>query len=313
MSGTCCSEPSGEKPHNILVPADKNLPEPWLSSLQQRGQPEVYRGDALKHIGMPVGGICCGQVYLSGDGRLWHWDVFKAYGGTQEPIDPRGLHYASPIKFNQSVRQGFVLRVNGTLYTLDADGFDQVEFCGQYPLARVDYQREDLPLKVSLTAYSPFVPLDERRSGLPATVLEISLENRSDKPMKVDVLGWLENRICPYSNAPDVGLRTTTTRHDAQTSLTCSAQNNGDSDPSSLDGFGTMSLLLLDAHATDKSVPMGLVDQHENIEVDLEALFSGLADSHGKCVSWFRSDRVGRLKPRTCYSCGWPRRRLFRC
>jgi hypothetical protein len=37
----------------------------------------VFSGKQLKYVGMPVGGIGCGQLYLGGDGRLWLWDIFK--------------------------------------------------------------------------------------------------------------------------------------------------------------------------------------------------------------------------------------------
>ena len=53
-----------------LIPLDKKLDRAWVKSLRERGEPTVYRGAELEKIGMPVGGICAGQLYLGGDGRL---------------------------------------------------------------------------------------------------------------------------------------------------------------------------------------------------------------------------------------------------
>ncbi len=52
-----------------FVPADKKLSAEWLQLLTARGGRTWYDGDDLKTIGMPIGGICAGQVYLTGDGR----------------------------------------------------------------------------------------------------------------------------------------------------------------------------------------------------------------------------------------------------
>ena len=87
-----------------LVPADKKLAPEWVKSLTARGTPTVYRGEELKYIGMPVGGICAGQLYLGGDGRLWHWDIFNKYVGTG------AQHYARPPLAESPVKQGFALR-----------------------------------------------------------------------------------------------------------------------------------------------------------------------------------------------------------
>lgn len=58
-----------------LVPSDKRLGAGWIKSLFDRGEPTFYQGENLKWIGMPIGGLCAGQLYLGGDGRLWHWDI----------------------------------------------------------------------------------------------------------------------------------------------------------------------------------------------------------------------------------------------
>jgi hypothetical protein len=65
-----------------IVPADKKLRPEWVKSLFERGTREILRGGDLKFIGMPVGGIGAGQLYLGGDGRLWHWDIFNQTKGT---------------------------------------------------------------------------------------------------------------------------------------------------------------------------------------------------------------------------------------
>lgn len=87
-----------------LVPADKKLSPDWIKSLFDRGQPTVYRGEDLKHIGMPIGGIGAGYLYLGGDGKLWHWDIFNKTGGTGAD------HYANPMKPESPLEQGFAIR-----------------------------------------------------------------------------------------------------------------------------------------------------------------------------------------------------------
>jgi non-lysosomal glucosylceramidase len=60
-------------------PADKKLDAAWLKSIRLRGTVTTYRKtkNELRYIGMPVGGICSGCVYVGGDGRLWLWDIFN--------------------------------------------------------------------------------------------------------------------------------------------------------------------------------------------------------------------------------------------
>lgn len=63
------------KPEELLhnIPADKKLDPQWVKSLYRRGFPTRYLNsrNELKYIGMPVGGLQTGTLYLGGDGRLW--------------------------------------------------------------------------------------------------------------------------------------------------------------------------------------------------------------------------------------------------
>ena len=88
-----------------LVPADKKLDPQWVKSLFDRGAREVYRGKDLEKIGMPVGGLCAGQLYLGGDGKLWHWDIFNKAMGTGD------YNYAHPPLPSSPLEQGFAVEI----------------------------------------------------------------------------------------------------------------------------------------------------------------------------------------------------------
>jgi uncharacterized protein (DUF608 family) len=53
-----------------------------------------------------------------------------------------------------------------------------------------------------MRAYSPFIPLDENNSGLPATVFNITVKNKSNLPVKIMISGWLENKTAMYTAMP---------------------------------------------------------------------------------------------------------------
>ena len=123
---------AGVTPENFtVVPTDKAFTAEALRALVHRGVPTEYTGAALAKIGMPVGGIACGQVYLAGDGRLWAWDIFNPASFPLGGADGGGPHYACPLlataPATASFRQGFVLRTEagGTVQTraLDSTGF----------------------------------------------------------------------------------------------------------------------------------------------------------------------------------------------
>jgi uncharacterized protein (DUF608 family) len=176
-----------------LVPENKGLSADWVKSLFDRGQPRVYRGDQLKYIGMPCGGIGAGYLYIGGDGKLWHWDIFNITQNTQ------GSHYAHPQLPNHPLEQDFSIQLSRdgktTARSLDITGFPAVSFQGQYPIATVDYTADDYPLKITLQAFSPFVPLAADDSSLPATILRFSLTNSSSSAVEGTLLGRLENAV----------------------------------------------------------------------------------------------------------------------
>ncbi len=192
---------------NGRTPEVKQFERDWVDSLDDRGTPYVYHRDNSQnfdYIGMPVGGICAGQLYLGGDGKLWFWDIFNSNDrhGTVKGEAAYQFPYrrSTPEKGMNSVEQGFALRVRHQGETLvralDREAFADIEFVGQYPIGTVRYRDEALPITVQLDAFSPFVPLALEDSMYPATVFSFTVENTSDDSIAVDLAGWLENAVC---------------------------------------------------------------------------------------------------------------------
>lgn len=203
-----------------LVPADKKLQPAWVKSLFARGTPEVLRGSDLKFVGMPVGGIGAGQLYLGGDGRLWHWDIFNRV----ENSGTGGPHYAEPLTPSAPLQQVFSLTIGQDTRALDHTGFSTIAFRGEYPIGRVEYADAGVPVTVQLEAFSPFIPLNTDDSSLPATILEYTLRNTSAVPIAATITGELENGVCLNNRWLDGILRNRVIRESGLTTLCCSAE-----------------------------------------------------------------------------------------
>lgn len=187
---------AGSQQPRALVPADKGITPAMFRAMRRRGKPRVVTGADLDRIGMPIGGICCGQVYLSGEGQLWHWDVFnlptqfdigKLMGGENymRPLQPK-----SPFRIEASV---FVGRSEPV--PLTRERFKRTTFIGKNPMAEIAYG-ELGGVSISLEAFSPFIPLNETESGLPCTVLRYRLKNQGAEPKTAGIQVELDNPVC---------------------------------------------------------------------------------------------------------------------
>lgn len=184
-----------------FVPLEKGI----VPGLLEKGAREWLRGAELKFIGMPIGGICAGQVYLGGDGRLWLWDVFNQIklGTVAKDVKFRGetfnalggANYIDPPQQVHPFGQGFALKVGDAVRPFEAGAWADVAFSGEYPIGFVEYRDPACPVAVSLEAYSPFVPLDEEASATPAVVLRYTLKNTGSAPVAAQIGGWMENPV----------------------------------------------------------------------------------------------------------------------
>ncbi len=194
-----------------FVPADKGLSAERVRELSARGERKVFRGDERRTLGMPCGGIAAGQLYVRGDGTLGYWWIannahHSSFGGQtriETELGPYGVCYGTYTP-PAPIAQSFALRVrpqNGAAVVreLSDNGFDDIGFIGEYPVATVLYEDKNaekpLPVTVRSEVFSPFIPLNAPDSALPITLLRFHVKNTSAAPCEVTLAGWLQNLV----------------------------------------------------------------------------------------------------------------------
>lgn len=247
--------------HNI--PIDKKLDPEWLKSLSKRGFVTKYlkSKNELQYIGMPVGGVNTGTVYLGGDGRLWLWDIFNA---NQNGIEPKtiewhsdvhvgkkirsqdGSAYVQPAKDIRPLEQGFAFKINiagkTVVKKMEASDWDEIVFEATYPMARVHYIDKKMAVEITAEIYSPFIALDEKNSSIPATIYSFSIKNKSTTSVTIDVLGWLENKSCIRSAKESDFRKNGVIQFDSFSCIECGMKNTGDDSMKNKADYGTLGI-----------------------------------------------------------------------
>ena len=173
----------------------------WLAELEQPSKRKVYRGDALKDIAFPLGGIGTGTVSLCGDGALREWQVFNQVAAAS--LVPGGF-FAIRVKPSGGDSVAALLQTSPLAPQGSPPAVSAIEFIGEYPIAYVRYL--GLPVKLTLEAFSPMIPMNEKDSALPAAVFNFSVTNPSSERATVSLLASLQNAVGYDGHSPIEGV-----------------------------------------------------------------------------------------------------------
>ncbi len=169
----------------------------------------VFSGERLKHICFPLGGIGAGSLSVTGTGRLTDWSL------RNRPAIQRANGYSHfAIK---AERDGCLLdaRVLNGPFEGDANGlleryghgaaraalaglphFSDVTFIGRFPSAEWRFEQAKFPGAVTMSAFSPFIPHQERDSSMPVAMFSFRIENTTPRPIDYTVAGTLADYLC---------------------------------------------------------------------------------------------------------------------
>jgi uncharacterized protein (DUF608 family) len=172
-------------------------------SAARPGWPRRFTGKALAQIAMPLGGVAAGSISLGGRGQLRDWEIFNRPDKGNEPAYAFASVWAQaasakPVAMVAEARYLPPFEGQNGLGANNAPGLPRLRggtFSASYPIARIDFTERRLPVKLSLEAFTPIIPLAEDDSGYPATVLRYIATNPGTVPVEVAVAFSIENPI----------------------------------------------------------------------------------------------------------------------
>ncbi len=145
-----------------------------------------YTGEYLNRVAFPIGGMGAGMFCLEGSGKISHLSLRNKPEVFNEPNSfaavcikgetnvarvlegpiPDWKYFGQPESGNGS---------GSTNYGLPR--FREATFLARFPFANLELTDSDIPLKVAITGWSPFIPNDADNSSLPAGALEYKFTN----------------------------------------------------------------------------------------------------------------------------------------
>ena len=186
---------------------------PWSpAELRSMNAPEPKTGRALDQIAFPLGGLGTGMVSLGGWGQLRDWEIRnRPAKGAAMPQGFFMLRCRNASMDVTRVLQGPLGNgYSGNGHSLGHDTgqglphFRHVSFDGRFPIAQVRLTDPSMPLEVELEAFNPFIPLNDKDSGIPCAILVYRLHNPTEQSVEAHVFGNLTNLIGDPKTNPRV-------------------------------------------------------------------------------------------------------------
>ena len=167
---------------------------------------------AAPHVALPLGGIGTGNVAICSDGSLRQWQLHNIgnHSGAlphtffalrasrvEPPLDVIRILQASPIPESTAtplVTDDVAPRWQHELLRSHR-GVERTSISDTYPFAHLRYEDGELPVEVSLEAFTPLVPLDVDTSSIPVAMFTFRITNTDELPVHGTFGATLQNAI----------------------------------------------------------------------------------------------------------------------
>lgn len=170
--------------------------------------------------GIPLGGLGTGSVELMDTGRFRDWEIYNNYQWSGNPDEaapemwPEDSFFALRVKpvgrgangaegpprvrllylDDEPINTLSPKKDNAFIYNFPfLKNVEGIAYSGHFPFARLAYEDATLPVRVSMEAFSPFIPHNAKDSGLPLAFFTFTVCNLSDTPLDASLAFTMRN------------------------------------------------------------------------------------------------------------------------
>jgi uncharacterized protein (DUF608 family) len=165
----------------------------WQKNVSDHEYNSYYSGENLDRIAFPIGGMGAGMFCMEGTGAISHMSVQNRPEIYNEPcmfaaISVKGIENGTKVLEGQVPgwkKFGIPNSGNGSAgASYGFPRFENARFLARFPFAVIDLHDNDIPLEITLTGWSPFIPTDPDNSSLPVGAIEYSFKNLTSKDVE---------------------------------------------------------------------------------------------------------------------------------
>ncbi len=173
------------------------------SELFSSPRPRLFKSESASSLAFPIGGIETGTISIGARGELTDWEIFN------RPAKGKNLPYSFFAIHIKEDRQKPVARILEAQLTppysathglspLFLPGLPRLcsaHLEGTYPFARIRFNDDELPVRISLEAFNPFIPMNAKDSGIPAAIFTFTVKNISKRPVEGTLVASMVNAV----------------------------------------------------------------------------------------------------------------------
>ena len=171
---------------------------------------ELHRSE-WPRTGLALGGIGTGGFEIRPDGGFYHWTLYNnwpLFTGARYPYNEKQsfffllwsrTEHENPRLTLLQIEDGHdaaAIEQHEFQYIFPwIGGVDRIRFSTSVPFADLDFERDGLPLRIRLRAWSPFIPGNVADSALPLAFFDFEIESASERPMDLQLLAVIRNAV----------------------------------------------------------------------------------------------------------------------